>query len=140
MEGDPLSGYLCLWICPHRMKSMLRTVQEMLLYARAPSRQSFCALRWKLLHIWYALHRLVIISAKRVGELHALEISLAYMCWWPCKTRVTLWLHLGFVPQVISSTFFNQSIGVYHEGELAECLLLCAAHTLQYYLNRTLVI
>ncbi|XP_013857240.1 uncharacterized protein LOC106513109 [Austrofundulus limnaeus] len=53
---------------------------------------------------------LAIVSAKRVGELHALSASPSCLKWAPDGSGVTLWPNTAFVPKVFSHFHCNQPL------------------------------
>lgn len=53
---------------------------------------------------------LVIVSAKWVGELHALSVSAPCLRWNTDGSGVVLWLNVAFLPKVLSPSYVNQPI------------------------------
>lgn len=85
---------------------------------------------------------LAIVSAKRVGELHALSVSPSCLRWSPDGTGVTLWPNTAFVPKVLSRSHCNQPLrlarfqppsGVAGDGSE----LLCPVRALEAYVAAT---
>lgn len=53
---------------------------------------------------------LVITSAKRVKEQHAVAINSPCMHWWPDNSDMSLWLNLGILSKVISPKFVGNGL------------------------------
>ena len=53
---------------------------------------------------------LAVVSAKRVGELHALSVSETCLRWNPDGSGVILWPNVAFLPKVLTTTYVNQPI------------------------------
>ncbi len=83
---------------------------------------------------------LAVISAKRVGELHALSVSDSCLRWNSDGTGVTLWPNTAFLPKVLSSSNLNRPIHlaqfVFPEGD-DNLTLLCPVRALRLYIAAT---
>lgn len=66
---------------------------------------------------------LVVNSARSLGELHPLVISLPCMHWWPDDSGVTIWPNPSFLPKVMSPKFVNQEVNlkVFCKDQPAQC-------------------
>lgn len=85
---------------------------------------------------------LAIISAKRVGELHALSVSDSCLRWTTDRSGVTLWPNIAFLPKVLSDSHRNQPIRLARydppPGERADRPeLLCPVRALEAYIAAT---
>lgn len=85
---------------------------------------------------------LAIVSAKRVGELHALSVSPSCLRWHPDGSGVTLWPNMAFVPKVVSGAHSNQPLTLARfqpqsgsPGQASE--LLCPVRALEAYVAAT---
>lgn len=85
---------------------------------------------------------LAIVSAKRVGELHALSVSQSCLKWAPDGSGVTLWPNTAFVPKVLSHSQCNQPLRLARfqstaEGTEDRAKLLCPVRALEAYIAAT---
>nr|XP_054590865.1 uncharacterized protein LOC129154747 [Nothobranchius furzeri] len=87
---------------------------------------------------------LAVTTAKRVSELHALDISPAYLRWKADGSGVTLWPNVAFLPKVLPSGYVNAAIelGAYfpppfHSEGQRRANLLCPVRALQLYIVAT---
>lgn len=85
---------------------------------------------------------LAIVSAKRVGELHALSVSQSCLRWHPDGSGVTLWPNTAFVPKVVSRGHSNRPLTLARfqpqsgaPGQTSE--LLCPVRALEAYVAAT---
>ena len=83
---------------------------------------------------------LAVVSAKRVGELHALSVSETCLRWNPDGSGVILWPNVAFLPKVLTTTYVNQPIKLAcfdpPSGE-GGSPLLCPVRALQAYIDAT---
>ena len=85
---------------------------------------------------------LAIVSAKRVGELHALSVSPSCLRWHPDGSGVTLWPNMAFVPKVVSGAHSNRPLVLARfqppsEGSGHNSELLCPVRVLEAYIAAT---
>ncbi len=83
---------------------------------------------------------LAVVSAKRVGELHALSVSETCLRWAPDGSGVTLWPNVAFLPKVLAATYINRPITLARFDLPAEdggSPLLCPVRALRTYINAT---
>nr|XP_054597211.1 uncharacterized protein LOC107396174 [Nothobranchius furzeri] len=87
---------------------------------------------------------LAVTSAKRVSELHALDISPACLRWKADGSGVTLWPNVAFLPKVLPAGYVNAAIelGAYFpppflSEEQRRANLLCPVRALQLYIVAT---
>lgn len=85
---------------------------------------------------------MAIVSAKRVGELHALSVSPSCLRWSPDGTGVTLWPNTAFVPKVLSRSHCNRPLTLSRfqpsSGEgLSGSEFLCPVRALEAYIAAT---
>lgn len=83
---------------------------------------------------------LAIVSAKRVGELHALSTSASCLQWCPGESGVMLWPNVTFLPKILSSSYTNRPIQLARfepPPEESAAKLLCPVRALSAYVGAT---
>ncbi len=79
---------------------------------------------------------LAIVSAKQVGELHALSVSNSCLRWNSDGSGVTLWPNVAFLRKVLASSYTNQPIQLARfepPPEEGRSKLLCPVWALEAY-------
>ncbi len=96
-------------------------------------------LKWLSMKVAFLL---AVVSAKHVGELHALSMSGRCLRWAPDDSGVTLWPNVAFLPKVLAATYVNQPIRLARFDMPAEeggSSLLCPVRALRAYIGATAV-
>ena len=89
---------------------------------------------------------LAVMSAKRLGELHALSVARDCLRWTSDRSEVTMWPNPSFLPKRLSAFHVNQPIRLSAyvpqpgaEGLRPDARLLCPIRALRRYVDATSV-